>query len=301
MRRINRVAIIPLLLILLFPLSSSSGTVLAATGKNCSDFKTQSEAQAYFDKQGGSKSNDADSLDADHDGIPCESLKHTGTIAKTVDAATGGGIGTGIAIGVVLCLAALAGAIFWLYKRKPSTDMGLSSGIGTYSSSPRRMGSDPVLASIAADASADDGLSPAPALDSASQVSAAPAVPVSVGAPASEPVSAPLSQPLTAPSDTTVAGTGTLVLSLSTPDASSVPASSQLEIGGKTLSLASSTGSMTSEVTVPLSAGEHSYTITGVAPFAEIKDRLRVQANAPTQVELTLTTPEAQNPDSAPR
>lgn len=42
--------------------------------KNCSDFKTQKEAQDYFNSKGGSASNNVDGLDADHDGIACESL-----------------------------------------------------------------------------------------------------------------------------------------------------------------------------------------------------------------------------------
>lgn len=44
------------------------------TGKNCSDFKTQPEAQAYFEGKGGSRNNNVDGLDGDRDGIACESL-----------------------------------------------------------------------------------------------------------------------------------------------------------------------------------------------------------------------------------
>jgi hypothetical protein len=36
---------------------------------NCSDFDTQQQAQTYFDQVG-----DIDGLDANHDGVPCESL-----------------------------------------------------------------------------------------------------------------------------------------------------------------------------------------------------------------------------------
>jgi endonuclease YncB( thermonuclease family) len=43
--------------------------------KNCPDFATHAEAQAYFDSMGGSPSNNVDNLDADHDGLACESLK----------------------------------------------------------------------------------------------------------------------------------------------------------------------------------------------------------------------------------
>jgi len=43
--------------------------------KDCSDFKTHAEAQAYFDSHGGSATNNFDNLDgSDHDGQVCESL-----------------------------------------------------------------------------------------------------------------------------------------------------------------------------------------------------------------------------------
>lgn len=42
--------------------------------KDCSDFATHAEAQSYFESKGGSPSNNADRLDADGDGIACESL-----------------------------------------------------------------------------------------------------------------------------------------------------------------------------------------------------------------------------------
>jgi len=41
---------------------------------DCSDFSTQAEAQAYFESQGGSPTNNVDGLDANGDGIACESL-----------------------------------------------------------------------------------------------------------------------------------------------------------------------------------------------------------------------------------
>jgi endonuclease YncB( thermonuclease family) len=46
----------------------------AAADRDCSDFSTQAEAQRYFVSHGGSPSNDVDRLDADHDGVACESL-----------------------------------------------------------------------------------------------------------------------------------------------------------------------------------------------------------------------------------
>lgn len=42
--------------------------------KDCKDFATQEQAQDYFNSHGGSASNNVDGLDADHDGIACESL-----------------------------------------------------------------------------------------------------------------------------------------------------------------------------------------------------------------------------------
>lgn len=58
----------------------------AAGDQDCSDFATQEEAQEYFDENGGDEENNVDNLDADGDGIPCESL---GAPAGGVD--TGGG------------------------------------------------------------------------------------------------------------------------------------------------------------------------------------------------------------------
>lgn len=54
------------------------GNVVTEGGKatgdyNCDDFATQADAQKFFDKVGGVK-NDANGLDRDKDGIPCESL-----------------------------------------------------------------------------------------------------------------------------------------------------------------------------------------------------------------------------------
>lgn len=42
--------------------------------KDCKDFATHAEAQSYFISKGGSPTNNVDRLDADHDGIACESL-----------------------------------------------------------------------------------------------------------------------------------------------------------------------------------------------------------------------------------
>jgi|GEM_PF-756043 len=53
----------------------SFGAVGSAGDKDCSDFRTQAAAQAYFDARGGSPTNNVDGLDgADHDGRVCETL-----------------------------------------------------------------------------------------------------------------------------------------------------------------------------------------------------------------------------------
>ena len=58
----------------------SSGTPPTSTpptdsgDKNCSDFATHQQAQDYFVSHGGSPTNNFDGLDADHNGIACESL-----------------------------------------------------------------------------------------------------------------------------------------------------------------------------------------------------------------------------------
>lgn len=54
--------------------TDGDGESSSRTDKDCSDFNTQQEAQAYFNANGGSPSNNIDGLDDDHDGIACESL-----------------------------------------------------------------------------------------------------------------------------------------------------------------------------------------------------------------------------------
>lgn len=67
------------------PVSAQEGTVppqsmpkpnpvVTGGDKDCKDFSTQAEAQAYFNAGGGSPSNNFDGLDRDHDGVACESL-----------------------------------------------------------------------------------------------------------------------------------------------------------------------------------------------------------------------------------
>ncbi len=57
------------------PSNTSNSTQNNLSGdKDCKDFSTHSQAQSYFNAKGGSPSNNIDNLDADHDGVACESL-----------------------------------------------------------------------------------------------------------------------------------------------------------------------------------------------------------------------------------
>ena len=53
---------------LVFGFSAQAG----AQDRNCDDFATQEEAQAYFEAGGGSTANNFNGLDRDRDGIACE-------------------------------------------------------------------------------------------------------------------------------------------------------------------------------------------------------------------------------------
>jgi Excalibur calcium-binding domain len=56
---------------------SAAPAALAQDGdKDCADFASQAEAQAYFEANGGSPTNNVDNLDADHDGQACESFDY---------------------------------------------------------------------------------------------------------------------------------------------------------------------------------------------------------------------------------
>ena len=86
MRRMTFLLITPLVLAL-----SAAPPALAQDGdKDCADFSSQAEAQAYFEANGGSPTNNVDNLDADHDGQACEDFDY----GATGGGGTGGG-GTG--------------------------------------------------------------------------------------------------------------------------------------------------------------------------------------------------------------
>lgn len=46
--------------------------------RDCPDFQTQTQAQRFFDRHGGSESNNVDRLDRNNDGVPCEDLPSGG-------------------------------------------------------------------------------------------------------------------------------------------------------------------------------------------------------------------------------
>lgn len=52
----------------------AGGDLARAADRDCSDFATQAAAQAYFDANGYSATNDPERLDADSDSVACESL-----------------------------------------------------------------------------------------------------------------------------------------------------------------------------------------------------------------------------------
>jgi hypothetical protein len=54
---------------------SFSAAPASAADKDCSDFSSWREAQKFYKRHGG-PSRDPHRLDADHDGIACESLRY---------------------------------------------------------------------------------------------------------------------------------------------------------------------------------------------------------------------------------
>lgn len=58
------------------PTGGTGGTATGTSSLSCSDFVYQEDAQAYFDSQGWSATNDPFGLDdsGEGDGVPCESL-----------------------------------------------------------------------------------------------------------------------------------------------------------------------------------------------------------------------------------
>jgi hypothetical protein len=70
------------------PASGSSGPKPAGD-KDCPDFATPQQAQQYFESIGGSATNDADRLDANHNGIACEDFFDDGDEQNATVTTTG--------------------------------------------------------------------------------------------------------------------------------------------------------------------------------------------------------------------
>jgi hypothetical protein len=96
---------------------SAAPAALAQADKDCADFSSQAAAQAYFEANGGSPTNNVDNLDADHDGQACEAFDYGGGGGGTGGGGTGGDDGnlpftgpndTLLPAGTALLLAGLA-------------------------------------------------------------------------------------------------------------------------------------------------------------------------------------------------
>ena len=61
------------LLLLLAVTGCSRASSRSVPDKDCADFSSHAEAQAFYESEGGPAA-DGHRLDADHDGIACESL-----------------------------------------------------------------------------------------------------------------------------------------------------------------------------------------------------------------------------------
>jgi LPXTG-motif cell wall-anchored protein len=81
-----------------------------AQDRDCSDFATQSQAQAFFESIGGSPSNNADNLDANHNGVACEELS-AGRTSSTSGALASTGFDAWNLVAVGIGGLGLAGAL----------------------------------------------------------------------------------------------------------------------------------------------------------------------------------------------
>ena len=102
---------------LVLALSAAPAALAQDADKDCADFASQAEAQAYFEANGGSPTNNVDNLDADHDGQACEAFDYGGGGGGTGGGGTGGDDGnlpftgpndTLLPAGTALLLAGLA-------------------------------------------------------------------------------------------------------------------------------------------------------------------------------------------------
>jgi hypothetical protein len=69
---LRRRFIVPLLGLGLLGSMAMSQSAIAFRDRDCSDFRTQAQAQRFFERHNPAR--DPHRLDADHDGIACESL-----------------------------------------------------------------------------------------------------------------------------------------------------------------------------------------------------------------------------------
>jgi Excalibur calcium-binding domain len=80
---------------LVLALSAAPAALAQDADKDCADFGSQAEAQAYFEANGGSPTNNVDNLDADHDGQACEAFDYGGGGGGDDGTGGGGDDGTG--------------------------------------------------------------------------------------------------------------------------------------------------------------------------------------------------------------
>ena len=90
-----------------------------AQDKDCRDFASQSEAQAFFESIGGSASNNADDLDRNHNGVACEDFSYASSTSSSSSSA--GLASTGFDAWKLLALGigglGLAGGLAWRARR----------------------------------------------------------------------------------------------------------------------------------------------------------------------------------------
>jgi LPXTG-motif cell wall-anchored protein len=111
--------IIPLVLLVLGGAVMLAPTALAQAGdQDCADFSSQAAAQAHLQAD----PSDPDGLDADNDGVACESFNYgsegaTGGVGADALPRTGSGTGPSLGIGAVLLAA--GGVLVWLARYRP--------------------------------------------------------------------------------------------------------------------------------------------------------------------------------------
>lgn len=122
-RRLRIVVMLVLAMGLVVPsLSGPSATAADdESAKNCATFTTQPEAQTWFTAHGGSKANNVDALDADHDGIACE---HLGSATGSDD--DGGIPWVRIVLGVlaVAAIGGIVGALTTIARKRQEASSG---------------------------------------------------------------------------------------------------------------------------------------------------------------------------------